>query len=75
MRRGLSLTAIGIALGLGVAAAGTQSIESLLFGIKPLDPPTFAAVAAGFALVAAVASYVPARYATKVDPAVTLRDE
>ena len=75
MRRGLALTAIGVALGLGVAAAGARSIESLLFGIKPLDPPTFAAVAAGFALVAAVASYVPARYATKVDPAVTLRDE
>ena len=47
----------------------------MLFGITPLDVPTFAAVAIGFALVAGAASYVPARYATKVDPAVTLRDE
>jgi putative ABC transport system permease protein len=47
----------------------------MLFGITPLDPPTFTAVAVGFAIVAAVASYVPARYATRVDPAVTLRDE
>ena len=47
----------------------------MLFGIKPLDPPTFIAVAIGFAIVAAVASYVPARGATRVDPMVTLRDE
>jgi len=75
MRRGLALTVVGVALGLGVAAAGARSIESMLFGLTPLDPPTFAAVAIGFALVATVACYVPARYATKVDPAVTLRDD
>jgi putative ABC transport system permease protein len=75
MRRGLLLAAIGVALGLIGAAAGARSIESMLFGIKPLDPPTFAAVAVGFAMVAALASYLPARHATKVDPAVTLRDE
>jgi putative ABC transport system permease protein len=75
MRRGLVLTAIGVALGLTAAAAGARSIESMLFGVTPLDPQTFSAVAIGFALVAAVASYVPARHATKVDPAITLRDE
>ncbi len=75
MRRGLILTAIGVAVGLGLAAAGARSIESMLFGIRPLDPPTFLAVAVGFALVAALASYFPARHATRVDPAVTLRDE
>jgi putative ABC transport system permease protein len=75
MRRGLLLTAIGVALGLVAAAAGARSMESMLFGIKPLDAPTFAVVAIGFALVAAVASYFPARYATRVDPVVTLREE
>jgi putative ABC transport system permease protein len=75
MRQGLALTTAGLAIGFIAAAAGARSIESMLFGITPLDPPTFAAVAAGFAIVAAIASYVPARYATQVDPAVTLRDE
>ena len=75
MRRGLILTAIGVGLGLGLAAAGARSIEAMLFGIRPLDPPTFMAVAIGFAIVAALASYFPARHATRVDPAVTLRDE
>ena len=75
MCQGLIMTAVGVALGLGLAAAGAHSIESMLFGIKPLDPSTFAAVAAGFTGVAALASYFPARHATRVDPAVTLRDE
>ena len=75
MRNGLMMTAIGVALGLVAAAAGSRAIESMLFGITPLDPTTFTAVAIGFAVIAALASYVPARYATKVDPAIALRDE
>jgi putative ABC transport system permease protein len=75
MRRGLIMSIIGVALGLGIAALGARSIESMLFGIKPLDPATFAAVAIGFTIIAAVASYFPARHATTVDPVVTLRDE
>ena len=47
----------------------------MLFGITALDPSTFAAVAASFAAIAALASYFPARHATLVDPAITLRDE
>jgi ABC-type lipoprotein release transport system permease subunit len=62
-------------IGFIAAGAGARSIEAMLFGITPLDPAAFIAVAVGFAIVAAVASYVPARYATRVDPAVTLRDE
>ena len=75
MRQGLALTAAGLAIGFIAAAAGARSIEAMLFGITPLDPPAFMAVAVGFAIIATVASYVPARYATRVDPAVTLRDE
>jgi putative ABC transport system permease protein len=75
LRQGLALIAIGLALGLGGAAAGTRYLEGLLFGLTPLDPPTFAYVAAAFALVALLASYVPARRATLVDPLVALRCE
>jgi putative ABC transport system permease protein len=75
MRRGLALTIVGVTSGLIVAASAARSIESMLFGITPFDPSAFGAVAIGFALVAAVASYVPARRATRVDPVVALREE
>jgi putative ABC transport system permease protein len=71
--RGLLLTIVGVAIGLGVAAAGARSLQSLLFGIDPLDIRTFVAVGLAFAVVAAIASYLPARRATKVDPVVALR--
>ena len=48
------------------------SLEGMLFGLTPLDPATFVAVSLVFAAVAAVASYVPARAATEVDPVVAL---
>ena len=75
MRRGLALTVAGVTAGLIVAAAAARSIESMLFGITPFDPSAFAAVAIGFAVVAAVASYVPAKRATRVDPVVALRED
>ena len=75
LRQGLAPIVIGLALGLGGAAAGTRYLEGLLFGLTPLDPPTFAYVAIAFALVALLASYVPARRATRVDPLVALRCE
>ena len=75
LRQGLAPIVIGLALGLGGAAAGTRYLEGLLFGLTPLDPPTFAYVAIAFALVALLASYVPARRATRVDPLVALREE
>ncbi len=75
LRQGLVLAAIGIVLGLCGAAAGTRYLQSMLFGLTPLDPFTFIAVATAFALVAALASYLPARRATKVDPVVALRCE
>ena len=75
LRRGLVLTAVGVALGLAAAAAATRLLQGMLFGVTPLDPKTFAAVSASFGLVATLASYVPARRATKVDPMVALRSE
>jgi predicted permease len=73
MRRGLALAAIGITIGLGGAFASARYLQSMLFGVEPRDPATFAAVAVAFALVAAAAAYLPARRATRVDPLVALR--
>ena len=75
LRKGFVLAAIGIAVGLVGAAVGTRALQGMLFGITPLDPTTFLAVSALFALVAAFASYLPARRATKVDAIVALRSE
>ncbi len=75
LKRGLILTAIGIALGLGGAAAGSRLLQGMLFGVSPLDARTFAAVSLAFALVATFALYVPARRATRVDPMVALRTD
>jgi putative ABC transport system permease protein len=71
----MALTAVGIALGLAGAAAVTRYLEKMLFGLTPLDPATFVAVSLTFALVATLASYVPARRATNVDPLIALRCE
>jgi predicted permease len=75
LRQGAILTALGVALGLAGAAGVTRLLQSMLFGVTPLDPATFAAVSLTFGLVAALASYVPARRATRVDPMVALRSE
>jgi putative ABC transport system permease protein len=75
VRQGLTLTAIGAAVGLLTAAALTQWMSSLLFGIERLDPPTYAAVLVVLAMAAALASYVPARRAAAVDPVGTLTAE
>ena len=75
LRRGLWCAAIGIVLGLAGAAAGTRYLQSMLYGVTPLDLGTFVLVAAAFSVVAALASYLPARRATKVDPMLALRAE
>jgi putative ABC transport system permease protein len=71
----LALTAAGILLGISGAAGLARYLESLLFGLRPLDPETFGAVALLFGAVAMLASYVPARRAARVDPLVALRCE
>jgi putative ABC transport system permease protein len=73
--KGLLLSAIGIALGLGIAAALTPALDAMLVGVKPLDPATFAAVAVFFLGLAAFASWLPARRAAGVHPADALREQ
>lgn len=72
---GLKLTLIGIVVGVGLALGLTQLISRFLFGVKPTDPSTYAAVALVLTAVALLASYVPARRASKVEPMVALRYE
>ena len=75
LRRGIVLAAIGIVLGLAGAAGLTRYLSGMLYDLTPLDPPTYAAVAILFATVALIASYLPARRATQVDPVVALRHD
>jgi putative ABC transport system permease protein len=75
LRRGLLLAAVGIGLGLAGAVVGTRYLQGMLFGITPLDGVTFAVVAVGFTSIASLASYMPARRATQVDPVLALRSE
>jgi putative ABC transport system permease protein len=75
LREGASITGLGLALGLLAAAAGTRMLSGLLYGVNPLDPATYAAVAALLATVALLAGYLPARRAARVDPTVALRAE
>jgi len=72
MADGLILAAIGLAVGLAGALAAARAMRQMLFGISPVDPVTFGAMAAALLAVAALASFVPARRAMKVDPMVTL---
>jgi len=71
----LKLTLIGVAIGIALAIGVTRLISSFLFGVKPTDPLTYAAVAVGLAAIALLACYIPARRAMKVDPLVALRYE
>ena len=63
----------GLAAGLVIAAASGRFIQGLLFGVQPIDLPTYVSVATGLALVAVLASWIPARRASRVDPVVALR--
>src|SRR4051794_34793952 len=74
LAQGLALAGAGIAIGLACAAASTRLLEGWLFGISPLDRPTFAACAAAMLIVASLATYVPVRRATRIDPLVALRE-
>jgi predicted permease len=73
LRHGLLLSGIGIVLGTFAAAALTRLMSALLFGINALDPVTYGIVAIGLGGTAVLASYLPARRASRIDPALALR--
>ena len=78
LRQGMTLTVVGVAVGVGAAFVLTKYVEtltSMLFGIEARDPVTFIAIPLGLTLVALLACLLPARRATKVDPLVALRYE
>jgi predicted permease len=72
---GLKLSALGIGLGLLAAFAVTRMMSTMLVGVSPTDPLTFAAIAAFFLSITALACWIPARRASRLDPVVALRDE
>lgn len=74
LRRGLILGGCGVAAGVGAAIGLTRLMQSLLFGISPLDPVTFAAVCVVLMMAAVLAAYLPSRRAASLDPVETLRE-
>jgi len=75
LRQGFTLTLIGLVIGLVIALGFTGALSSLLYGVSPYDPLTFAGVALLLIAVALLACYIPARRATQADPMVALRYE
>ena len=75
VRQGLTLASIGVAIGLAAALALSRLISSLLYGITPHDPATLASVTLGLLVVSAVASWLPAMRAARIDPIEALRAE
>lgn len=74
-RLALILALLGVCVGIALALVVTRLISTFLYGVKPSDPVTYAAVAAALIAVALLASYIPARRATRIDPMVALRYE
>ena len=72
---GLSMTAVGMLVGLAGAALVTESLRGLLFGVQPLDPVTFITMAALLFATAAVACVIPASRAVRILPTIALRSE
>jgi ABC-type antimicrobial peptide transport system permease subunit len=75
VRRGLVLSIVGVAIGSASAAGLMRLLQSLLFGVRPWDPVTYAAAAAILLVAAVLASYLPARRASSFDPLKALRAE
>ena len=75
IRQGITLALIGVAIGVVAALGVTRLVTSMIYGVTPYDPVTFVIVAILLVLVAAIACYVPARRAMRVDPMIALRYE
>ena len=75
LRQGLTLAGIGVSIGVVLAALGSRLVESLLFGVRGVDPVTFVGGCLLFAAVTLAATYVPARRAARIDPMTALRAE
>jgi putative ABC transport system permease protein len=75
LTRGIALTLAGIVIGVSTAAALSRLIQSLLYETPPLDPLTYFVVCIVLSAVALLASYIPARRATRVDPMAALRQD
>ncbi|HSG08664.1 MAG TPA: ABC transporter permease [Longimicrobiales bacterium] len=75
LRQGLALGVIGVAAGVLGAAGASRLMDAVLFGVSPVDPLTYGAMAGGLLAIAALATWVPARRAARVDPMVALRAE
>ena len=73
LAQSMRLAAIGIAIGAVVSLILSPWVESQLFGVRPTDPATYAAVALALILTAIIGAYVPSRRAMSVDPASALR--
>jgi ABC-type antimicrobial peptide transport system permease subunit len=75
MRQALGVLAIGLALGAAIALAAAPAAATLLFGLEPTDPATLVSAAVALVAVAALATYIPARRAARLNPLIALRQE
>jgi len=75
LRHGLALTLTGLLLGTGAAMLVTPIMSTLLYGVAPTDPVTYAGVAIVLAAVTLLATYLPARRASRVEPIIALRSQ
>ena len=75
LKESLVLSLIGVGIGLAAAFGLTRLISSQLYGVTATDPVTFSIVSVGLVAIALLATYVPARTATRVDPVVAMRSE
>lgn len=75
LKRGAAMVGVGLAIGTVLALALSRSVESLLYGVEPTDPLTFAGVLVGFTAVTVTATWLPSRRAARVDPVSVLKEE